>query len=31
MTETYQAHVDSPIGVLTLVASDDGLRKILWE
>ena len=31
MTETYQAHVDSPIGVLILVASDDGLRKILWE
>ena len=31
MTETYQAHIDSPIGVLTLVASDVGIRKILWE
>ena len=31
MTETYQSQLDSPIGTLTLVASDDGLRKILWE
>lgn len=31
MTETYQAQIDSPIGVLTIVASDVGLRKILWE
>jgi len=31
MTETYQAHLDSPIGVLTLVASDAGLRKVLWD
>lgn len=30
MTETYQAQLDSPIGLLTLVASDDGLRKVLW-
>ena len=31
MTDTYQAQLDSPIGVLTLVASDEGLRQILWE
>ena len=31
MTVTYQAPLDSPIGTLTLVASDAGLRKILWE
>ena len=31
MTDTFQAQLDSPIGVLTLVASDEGLRKILWE
>ena len=31
MTETYQAQLDSPIGVLTLVASDAGLRKVLWD
>ena len=31
MTATFQAQLDSPIGVLTLVASDEGLRKILWE
>ncbi|MEM9464617.1 MAG: methylated-DNA--[protein]-cysteine S-methyltransferase [Actinomycetota bacterium] len=31
MTETYQAQIDSPIGVLTVVASDVGVRKILWE
>ena len=31
MTDTYQAQLDSPIGVLTLVASDKGLRQILWE
>ncbi|MEM8708268.1 MAG: methylated-DNA--[protein]-cysteine S-methyltransferase [Actinomycetota bacterium] len=30
MTETYQSQLDSPIGLLTLVASDDGLRKVLW-
>ncbi|MEO0495228.1 MAG: methylated-DNA--[protein]-cysteine S-methyltransferase [Actinomycetota bacterium] len=30
MTDTYQSQIDSPIGQLTLVASDDGLRKILW-
>ena len=27
MTETYQAHLDSPIGVLTLVASDVGVDQ----
>ena len=31
MTETYQAQIDSPIGVLTLVASDAGLRQVLWD
>ena len=31
MTDTYQAQLDSPVGVLTLVASDEGLRQILWE
>ena len=31
MTEIYQAQIDSPIGVLTLVASDAGLRKVLWD
>ena len=31
MTETYQAQLDSPIGLLTIVASDAGVRKILWE
>ena len=31
MTDTYQPQLDSPIGVLTLVASDEGLRQILWE
>ncbi|MEM9202131.1 MAG: methylated-DNA--[protein]-cysteine S-methyltransferase [Actinomycetota bacterium] len=31
MTDTYQTQLDSPIGVLTLVASDAGVRKILWE
>lgn len=31
MTETFQSQIDSPIGVLTLVASDVGLRKILWD
>lgn len=30
MTDTYQSQIDSPIGLLTLVASDDGLRKVLW-
>lgn len=30
MTSTYQSQIDSPIGLLTLVASDVGLRKILW-
>lgn len=30
MTDTYQAQIDSPIGVLTIVASDTGVRKILW-
>lgn len=30
MTDTYQCQIDSPIGLLTLVASDTGLRKILW-
>ena len=31
MTDTFQTQLDSPIGVLTLVASDEGLRKVLWE
>lgn len=31
MTDTFQTQLDSPIGVLTLVASDEGLQKILWE
>ena len=30
MTATYQSPVDTPIGVLTLVASDVGLRRVLW-
>ena len=31
MIDTFQTQLDSPIGVLTLVASDEGLRKVLWE
>ena len=30
-TETYRAQLDSPIGVLTVIASDTGLRRVLWE
>ena len=28
-TETYRAQLDSPIGVLTVIASDTGLRRVL--
>ena len=31
MTDTFQTQLDSPVGVLTLVASDEGLRKVLLE
>ena len=30
MTDTRQSRIASPIGRLTLVASDAGLRKVLW-
>ena len=30
-TETYRAQLDSPVGVLTVIASDAGLRRVLWE
>jgi len=29
-SQLFSTAVDSPVGVLTIVASDDGLRAILW-
>ena len=30
MSELFSTVIDSPVGALTVVASDDGLRAILW-
>ncbi len=30
MSELFSAVIDSPVGPLTIVASDDGVRAILW-
>ncbi len=30
MSQLFSAVIDSPVGALTVVASDDGLRAILW-